>query len=305
MNLSASVQIIIPYYKEFDYFIEALDSVMAQDNFDFCVLIIDDGSHDERLTAHIESLNDTRITYVQNAVNIGLARNFELARNLADKDFVVFLGQDDILESNYLSTVLPWINSQASVVITQPRVKVINESGRDFLPLSDRVKLFLNRISWVLGEKVELNGKFASLLPGKLATFTLLIGDYLYFPTLIWKKSAMGSFDVTRDVTLDYKMILEVLAKGGDLLLLPDQIARYRRHQRSASMRPDKMIERLFEEKYFHSELKSVEFIRESFLLRTINTVRFTQRLHALQVSSASLLRCDWQNALLALKCVF
>lgn len=304
MNLSSSVQIVIPFYKEFDYCIEALDSVLAQDNLDFSVLIIDDGTHDQRLMAHIESINDNRVTLVQNDANIGLARNFELARNLSNKDYIVFLGQDDILESNYLSTVLPWINTQASVVITQPRVKVINEFGRHFLPLGDIVKLILNRISWVLGKKVEINGKFAALLPSKRATLTLLIGDYLYFPTLIWKKSAMGSFDITRDVTLDYKMVVEVLANGGDLLLLPDQIARYRRHQRSASMRPDKMIERLFEEKFFHAELKNVEFVRDSFLLRSVNAIRFTQRLHALQVSTDSLLRRDWRNALLALKCV-
>lgn len=162
MNLSASIQIIIPFYKEFDYCIEALDSVMAQDSFDFSVLIIDDGTHDQRLMAHIKSMNDTRITLIQNDVNIGLARNFELARNLANKDFIVFLGQDDILESKYLSTVIPWINSQGSVAITQPGVKVINEFGRDILPLSDIIKLSLNRISWVLGRKVQLNGKFAS-----------------------------------------------------------------------------------------------------------------------------------------------
>lgn len=304
MTQSSSIQIIILYYREFDYFIQALSSVLAQDYSRFSILVIDDGTHDERVQRHIELLNDSRITLKQNDVNIGLARNFELARNMTSSDYIVFLGQDDILNSNYLSTVLPWITVANSIAIVQPKVNVIDESGKEFRPLGDIIKLVLHKLAWALGRKIQLNNDTASMLSSRRAAFTLLIGDFLYFPTLTWKTSVMDTFDISREVTLDYKMIMEVLAKGGNLMLLPDQIASYRRHQRSASMRPDRMIRRLEEEKSFHLALKNHPFIKSSFLLRGINAVRLTQRLHSLQIATISLLRCEWKNLSGALKTI-
>ena len=304
MKESASIEVIIPYYREYDYFIEALSSVLAQDYPHFSVLIIDDGTHDQRLCKHIDSLTDSRITLIQNNENIGLARNFELARNLSTADFVVFLGQDDILEPNYISTVLPWVIDRKSVAMVQPKVIVIDELGNKSRPLSDLVKLVLNKSACFLGRRVFLGGNTGALLSGRQAAFTLLLGDFLYFPTITWKSSFMDDFDVTLDVTLDYKMIIDVLAKGGELLILPNQVACYRRHQRSASMRSDRMLERLSEEKAFHLDLRNHDFVKSSILLRAVNVIRLSQRLHSLQVAISSILKCDWRSFSGALRCV-
>lgn len=304
MNSNVTFQIVIPYYKEFDYFTKALSSVLLQDYSVFTVLIIDDGTHDQRVTDHVDSLNDSRIMLLHNEKNIGLPNNFELARSLAKADYIVFLGQDDILEPNYISSIHPWVSAQNSVAITQPKVLVIDESGKDFLPVSDFVKSLLFRLAWKLGRTITSEGKLGSLLDSKRSAFVLLIGDFLYFPTITWKTSSMKSFDVSREVTLDYKMIIDVLAEGGELLLLPNQIARYRRHKRSASMKPERMIDRLNEEKAFHIELKGNSFVRNSLLLRTVNSIRFTQRLHVLQFSAESLLRRDWRRSIQALRCL-
>jgi glycosyltransferase involved in cell wall biosynthesis len=305
MTDRVSIQVIIPYFKEYDYFVEALSSVLSQDYSAFSVLIIDDGTKDQRLSRHISALNDSRIILKQNIENFGLPRNFELARNLSNSDYLVFLGQDDILESDYISTTLPWVIDQKSVVIVQPTVTVIDEFGNKSLPLSDFVKMILFKFAWILGQKKNLSGKSGSLLTGRLAAFILLIGDFLYFPTITWKSSLMNEFDVSRDVTLDYIMIIEVLANGGELLLLSNRLARYRRHKRSASMRPDRMIERLREEKSLHSALRNHAFIRSSFLLRAANAIRFTQRLHSFQIAMFSLLKCDLKSFLAALRCVW
>jgi glycosyltransferase involved in cell wall biosynthesis len=299
-----SIQILIPYYNEYDYFVDALKSVLAQDYDEFSVLVIDDGTQDQELREFIASLNDSRVTLIQNETNIGLPRNFELARTLATGEYVVFLGQDDILESNYISTVLPWIVRQKSVAIVQPRILVINEFGNKAFSLTDIIKFVLLKLVWILGKKIQLNGKSASLIGSKCAAFVLLIGDFLYFPTLTWKSSFMDEFDVSREVTLDYKMIIEVLAKGGELLLVPSRTARYRRHQRSASMRQDNMIERLQEEKSFHLHLRSHEFVKNNLLLRAVNSIRIMHRLHALQIAILLLVQLDWKNSLRALRCV-
>jgi GT2 family glycosyltransferase len=85
-----SVQVIIPYYKEFDYFHESLISVINQDYKNFSIMVIDDGTKDDRVVQLISSLQDNRITLIQNENNLGLSRNFEFARTQASAalDFI-------------------------------------------------------------------------------------------------------------------------------------------------------------------------------------------------------------------------
>ena len=114
----------------------------------------------------------------------------------------------------------------------------------------------------------------------------------------------MNSFDTSRKLTLDYLMVMDVLSNNGELLLLSRQSARYRRHTRSASMIPERMVDRLLEERAFHKGLKSHDLLKSSRVLRIINSLRFTQRLHGLQVLSGYLFQLDWKNSRRALKSV-
>jgi glycosyltransferase involved in cell wall biosynthesis len=304
MKEHLSLQVIILYFNEFEYFQLALTSVLTQDYSDFSVLIIDDGTHDERLLKYITSLNDPRITFKQNENNLGLSRNFELARITATADYLVFLGQDDLLEPNYISSVLPWFITKNSIAIAQPRIKVINESGKHILPITDLAKSCLRMCAWLLGTKVTFEGQAGSILTKQNAAVILLLGDYLYFPTLMWKSSFMNEFDVSRNVTLDYLMILDVLSNGGDLILLRGQSARYRRHHRSASMSPEKMIDRLLEERAFHIGIRNHAILGNSKLLRIVNHLRVMQRLHGLQIFAKSLLNSDLASSKQALRSI-
>jgi glycosyltransferase involved in cell wall biosynthesis len=304
MSSALSIEVIILYYKEFDYFCESLTSVLAQDHKDFSVLVIDDASKDERLERYISSKDDSRIKLVTNSKNIGLAKNFELARSLSSAEFVIFLGQDDVLENNYISTVLPWISQDNSIAIVQPKVSVMDEHGKKFLPLADLVKSSLTKLAWELGEKQNKGTTPGSLLSSRKAAAVLLLGDFLYFPTLTWKSSLMKSFDVSREVTLDYQMIMDVLRKDGQLLLLSKDCARYRRHSRSASMKPERMIQRLYEERSFHYSLRKHDLLSNSLILRLLNALRISHRLHALQMSMSYLTVREWSNSLLALRCM-
>jgi glycosyltransferase involved in cell wall biosynthesis len=299
-----SLQIIILYYFEFEYFQLALTSVRSQDYSDFSILIIDDGTFDERLVNYIHSLKDPRITFKQNSSNLGLPKNFELARKTAQASHLVFLGQDDVLEPDYISSVLPWFMKGSSIAIVQPVVKVIDESGNQIFPIADVAKKILNQCAWFLGKKVTFEGQLGSILVKHKAASVLLMGDFLYFPTLMWKSSFMNEFDTSKNITLDYLMIIDVLSKDGELLLLRSQNARYRRHQRSASMSPEKMLDRLLEERRFHLELKNHAILRDSKMLRIVNYLRIMQRLHGLQVLALSLLSFDLTSSKRALSSI-
>ena len=250
------------------------------------------------------SLGDPRIVLKQNVNSLGVSRNFELARLTATGDYIVFLGQDDLLEPDYISSILPWIKISDSIGMIQPKVKVINEFGDTFFSTIDLAKKFLNGLAWILGRKKILGGVTGSILTKEKAASILLLGDFLYFPTIMWKSSFMNCFDSSRKVTLDYLMVMDVLSKNGELLLLSRQSASYRRHTRSASMIPEKMVDRLLEEKVFHKELKSHDLLKSCWVLRVINSFRFTQRLHGLQVFTGYLFQLDLKNSKRALKSI-
>lgn len=304
MKNHLSLEIIILYFNEYEYFKLALRSVLSQDYPHFSVLIIDDGTHDERLVKYISSLNDPRITLKQNANNLGLSRNFELARLTSTGTYLVFLGQDDLLEPNYISSVLPWLINNNSIAIAQPRIRVINESGNRILPITDVAKSCLHKCAWLIGKKVILEGQPGSILTKSKAASILLLGDFLYFPTLMWNSSFMNEFDVSRKVTLDYLMIMDVLSNGGELLLLPSPSANYRRHERSASMSPEKMLDRLVEERSFHLHLRNHPILEASKFLRIVNHMRVMQRLHGLQVFTKSLLNFDLASSMRVLRSI-
>jgi glycosyltransferase involved in cell wall biosynthesis len=305
MKDKVSVQIILAYFWEYEYFCEALKSTMAQDYPYFSVIVIDDGTHDVRINKFIENLNDSRITLIVNDTNVGIARTFEKGRAISTADFLVFLGQDDILEKNYLSSLVPLISANPYVALAQPSVRVIDSLGREYRPLTDKVKWLLSSIAQAFGEKITFQERSGSLIKGQSAISLLLVGNFLYFPTLMWRSEYLGKFDVSREITLDYKMIIDVLGRDGEILLVANKCARYRRHERSASMDPKKMIERLMEERLLHHYFRTNPKIIKSKLLKVLNSARITHRMHVLQIALAFLAKFDLPRAARTLKCLF
>ena len=299
------VQIILTYFWEYEYFCEALKSAIAQDYPYFSIIVIDDGTHDERIPKFIEKLNDSRIVFIENDTNIGIARTFEKGRSISDADFLVFLGQDDILEKDYLSALVPLIQANPRVALVQPTVRVIDSKGGEFKPLTDKIKWLLTYIAWITGEKTTIQEGNGSLIKGESAISLLLVGNFLYFPTLMWRSAYLEEFDVSREITLDYKMIVDVLGKGGEILLIADKCAKYRRHERSASMNPNGMIQRLMEERKLHHYFRKNPMISKSNLLKIMNFARITHRLHVIQIALIFLVKLDLPNVFRTLKCLF
>ncbi len=102
--------VIIPVYKVEKYISSCIDSVLAQDNGNFRIIAVDDGTPDrsgEICDAYAEK--DERITVIHKE-NGGLAsaRAAGIAVSLKEADsddFVIFLDSDDTLSHNTLSTI--------------------------------------------------------------------------------------------------------------------------------------------------------------------------------------------------------
>lgn len=106
--------IVIPTYNRADLIGYTLDSITAQQDADFEVLVIDDGSKDRTAEVVRPFLADGRFQYLpkENGER-GVARNYGLAR--ARGEYVLFLDSDDRLHPNHLSTLRNAIAAQTAL----------------------------------------------------------------------------------------------------------------------------------------------------------------------------------------------
>lgn len=120
MQSQEKVGIILPVYNTANFLPECLNSILNQDHSNFVVFAINDGSTDTSQKildkyAHI----DSRIKVITQK-NKGLSESRNKALDLIEQDqsfaFVSFVDSDDILEENYLSSHLYYLNKTSADV---------------------------------------------------------------------------------------------------------------------------------------------------------------------------------------------
>jgi len=106
------VSIVIPAFNGRKWIRAAVDSALAQVLIDsdglpelYDVWVRDDGSTDGTLDA-LDGIQDHRLHIVRDPENLGLAHSFQRAFDLATTPYVCVLGQDDLIDPDYLASVL-------------------------------------------------------------------------------------------------------------------------------------------------------------------------------------------------------
>lgn len=94
------VSIILPVYNAGKYISKCIDSILAQDNTNFELIIINDGSIDDSEDIINNYINEQVILLKQNNSGVSKARNLGLA--YANGEFVIFVDADDYLVPNSL-----------------------------------------------------------------------------------------------------------------------------------------------------------------------------------------------------------
>ena len=99
------ISVIVPVYNVQDYLRECLDSLVGQDDPNFEVVLVDDGSTDESpviVREYCDLHENFRSTRQENA-GLGGARNTGL--EICDGDFVTFVDSDDFVSPDYVSAL--------------------------------------------------------------------------------------------------------------------------------------------------------------------------------------------------------
>lgn len=88
------------------YIRKQLDSILAQTEADFEVVICDDSSSDSTLRILAEySAKDSRVHVYENVKNLGYRENFNKAVSLCKGEYIAFSDQDDIWLPHHLQTL--------------------------------------------------------------------------------------------------------------------------------------------------------------------------------------------------------
>ena len=221
------LDIFIPYWGDPDYMKETVSSVLAQDNDDWLLTVVDDAYPSDEIQIFMSGFVDSRVKYIRKNVNEGITSNYRTCVSLASQHVMVILGCDDVLLPNYVDTVLAAHKLFPQAAVIQPGVQIIDEKSEVVSTLADTVK---QRI-------VRPKGKSRQVLSGERIATNLMHGDWLYWPALAFRTDKLRSVDF-RDgfpIIQDLALVMDLIYQGEQLLLDPTLCFSYRRHSDSAS----------------------------------------------------------------------
>lgn len=221
-----SIDIMLPFWGEPAYLFETVQAVLSQDCTDWRLTVVDDCYPDPSVAEYFRNLADERISYLRNESNLGITANYEKCVSLATADLVMLLGCDDIPHPDFISRVLSMHDAFPAAAIIQPGVRIIDSTGSTVDPFVDRIKRLTMPCTRV-----------PRLLSGEYLAASLLRADWLYWPSLVFKREALVStpFREGFPIIQDLALIIDMIAAGEALLLDPYVCFSYRRHNESAS----------------------------------------------------------------------
>lgn len=219
----AKIDILLTYWGDFRLLKKTVESVFAQTEIDWNLLVFDDAYPTNEAKKYFATIKDKRITYLKHKKNIGITNNFNFALKSATAKHCIMLGCDDKLLPNYIKVAL---NNIGKADMYQPGVEVIDANDTVYVPMGDRIKKILRPNKDGVHE-------------GKKLAASLSMGNWLYFPSILWKTKTIQKygFDSHYKIAEDLALVFNIIKDGGTLFLDNEITFQYRRFANSLSSR--------------------------------------------------------------------
>lgn len=215
----------IPFYSGLPYLKRAVQSVLDQTCPDWQLVVVDDAGPDgAAVEAYVAFLADPRITCIHNQKNLGLAGNWNRCLDLADTDVVNILHADDLLHPHYAELMLDAAKRWPEAALLFCRADIIDESGRPVFVMADWYKT-----------RLLPSRRREYLLTGEAGVKALAAGDFVIFPTILYRKSALDGrrFDPHWRMVLDLDFLVQSLFAGCRIVGMNETAYSVRRHAAS------------------------------------------------------------------------
>ena len=125
------ISVIIPVYNEEDYLNECLDSIVNQSLEDIEIICVDDGSTDNSLNILKSYESDNRIKIIPKE-NSGLGASRNVALDIAQGEYIVFMDSDDYLNLNALEALYDLAESKSLDCIIYKIANFNNRTRKEF-----------------------------------------------------------------------------------------------------------------------------------------------------------------------------
>lgn len=127
-NHKERVSIIIPVYNGEKYIKDTIKSCCIQNYDNLEIVLIDDYSKDNSFSILKEiSEKDSRISCFRNESNLGMTKTVNEGISKSSGQYIICLGQDDILQPDHVKIMTGYINYEVALVFCQS--DLINEKG--------------------------------------------------------------------------------------------------------------------------------------------------------------------------------
>lgn len=222
-----ALDIFIPYWGDPGYMKQTIRSVLEQDSGDWLLTVVDDAYPNDAIQHFMAAIDDPRVKYIRKEQNAGITENYKTCVSLATEEVMVILGCDDILLPNYVRVVTQSHERFPGAAIIQPGVQIIDDEGRVVRTLVDSTKQHI----------VRPHASGPRLLSGEHLAANLMHGDWLYWPSLAFRTDKIRAVEFRSGFPIiqDLALVMDLVYRGGQLLLEPTVCFSYRRHSESAS----------------------------------------------------------------------
>lgn len=143
------VSVIMPCYNDGQYIEEAIETIRNQTYLNWELIIIDDGSDDEKTINIINNIKDERIKILHtNHLRPAGARNFGISQ--AHGKYILPVDSDDKIEPSYIEKAVNIIESEEQIGVVYCEADLFGEkSGKWELPSYSFEKMILDNIVFV------------------------------------------------------------------------------------------------------------------------------------------------------------
>jgi glycosyltransferase involved in cell wall biosynthesis len=218
------ITVLMPVYNEkAAYLNQAIESILAQTQKDFELLIVDDGSTDRECLKTLDQYarKDPRIRLVRNQKNIRLTKTLNIGLSLAKGEFVARLDSDDFSQPKRLEEQLKFMDANPDCVLCGSWAHLVDEKDK------------------IVGEK-KSPASYEAIKKG-------IIGhNFFTHSTWFFKKDVIqkyGGYSEKAVKTEDYDLLLKLIPRHR-VANIPQFLGSYRINQNGISFKDNKEQEK-------------------------------------------------------------
>lgn len=236
VNNMVLVSVTMLSYNHERYLAEAIESVLNQTSPDLELIIVDDCSEDNsKEIIRRYQKKDERVKAFYHERNMGIARTANDALDVADGQFVSFIGSDDVWVPTKLEEQLKVIANHDDVIVWSEG-DIIDADGA------------------ILGQKfTAFNARGSKRASGRIYR-EIISENYIFGQSLLFKRQFVKDvrFNPNLKYLCDYQFVVD-LAYKHDFLFMSKSLAKYRIHGQNTICRDKEgwLVDRILLRSYF------------------------------------------------------